>query len=375
MPYTTEDEVYDRTGMSSANIVTLSGKDSDEVSTLITNLIADAQKKIRDDVGYPIVITEEKHLGDGNKNQFKLGPQDEDYATLGDYDPTDNLIKVYNAWFARQKKWRPWPEDCDTFSEYSDPEASGWGGSYTSLDEEETIQVAGTYGLKVVFPAGGGYIEYHTSHNLDKIIDTWNDFFAWLRISDKDVTITLRLYDKDGASEEEDITLRQDDVGQYVWTDIDSMTGSIDWNNTRLQYFRIYVSGACTLYVDNICFADEWAFTAAEGLFHVSVADNITSESPPSEGYPFYVTYGYDPFLASVPANIAEATEWLVGVKIIDYLRGIRYRQTSFQVYGETLELDQDSSREGLLGVRTYMMKNYWRCLKDWGGADYGVVM
>jgi len=374
MPYTTETEIYDRTGMSSENIRNLSGKSITQVTTLIAGYITDAQRKIRDDIGYPIVITEELHLGDGEKNQFKLGPQDENYMTLGDYDPTDNLVKVYRAKFSSAKKHLPFPEDCDKWAEGNLDE---WTGTNVTITDEETIKKCGSYGIKAVFSAAG-YIQFPDNSDkayLDKIIDLFPDFFTWLRLSNSGITITLRFYDKDGNCNEQELTLRQNNIGQYVWVNIDSMSGSVNWENTELQYFRLYVDGACDLYIDNICFADEWAFTEPEGLFHVSVADNVTSESPPSENYPFYVTYGYDPFLASVPGNVAEAAEWLCGVYIIDYLRGIRMRQTSFEVFGDTLELDQDSSREGLLGVRTYFMKSYWRCLRNWGGASYGVIM
>jgi hypothetical protein len=150
--------------------------------------------------------------------------------------------------------------------------------------------------------------------------------------------------------------------------------GTIDWNTDRFQYWRLYVSGACTIYLDNFCFADSWAFTAPEGLFHVSVADNISNESPPGYGFPFHVTYSYDPFLASVPRNIAAAADFYVGVQIVDFLRGIRYEDTSFEVYGDTLELDTESGREALLGVRTKLEKKYWHSLGNWGPGSYGVV-
>jgi len=375
MPYTTETEIYDRTGFNSAIIATLSGKSTAEVTTFITGLIADAQKKLREDIGYPIVVDQELHLGDGEKNQFKLGPQDEDLMTLGDYDPTDNLIKVYNAWFSRQKKWRPWPEDCNVWTENN---SSEWVGSNATISDEGTIKKAEDYSVKAIFSAAG-YIQFPDNVDkqyLDKIIDLYPDVFMWLRISNNGVIVTLRLYDKDGNYNEQTITLRQSNVGQYVWIDIDTMSGTVDWEDTQLQYIRLYVDGACTLYVDNLCFADEWAFTAAEGLFHVSEADNISGDSPPSENYPFYITYGYDPFLSSVPVNIAEAAEWLCGVYIIDFLRGIRSRQTEFQVFGDDFEPDTEETRawKGLLGQRSYCMKEYWRCLRNWGGASYGVV-
>ena len=381
MAYTTETKVYDRTGMSTANIQELSGKSASDVTTLVSGYIADAQIKIRDEIGYPIVITEELHLGDGNKNKFKLGPQDEDIFTFGDYDPTDNLIQVYNLWFGSKagKKWRPWPEDCDEWTEYTAPGSSGWSNLNATLTGETTIKKAGTYSVKAVFSAAG-YVQYpdgSTVDYFDRNIDLYPDFFLHFRTDNKDITFTIRLYDMDGNYKEETISPRQDNVGQYFWLDLsifDDGLGTINWNDDRFQYWRLYASGACTVYIDNACFADSWAFTAAEGLIHISVSDNVSAESPPSEGYPLYATYGYDPYLASTPANIAEATEWLAGISIIDYLRGIRYRQTSFEVFGETLELDTDASREGLLGIRTKMLKRYNECMRSTGGSSWGVI-
>jgi len=376
MPYTTETPVYDRTGFNSSIIQDMSGKDSDDVTTLVEGFISDPEAQIRKDIGYPIVIAEELHLGDGNKNQWDLGPEDDEFAEEGDYDPIDGLIEVYRVKFAAKRMWKPWPEDCDEWTDYSDMDATGyWAGSNAVISEETTIKVAGSRSLKAVFSGGsGGYIRYPSTRSLDRIIDTYDDIFFWLRTTSIGVTITIRLYDKDGEYEEETISPRQADVGQYFWIDINEMTDTLDWDDDYLQYFEIRVTGDCTIYLDNFCFADEWAYTAPAGLFHTSVADNISTQSPPSENYPFYVTYGYDPFLASVPSEIAEAAEWMAGIYIIDYLRGIRYRQTSFEVWGQTLELDTDSSREGLLGVRTKMEKNYWRCLSDWGGGPYGVI-
>ena len=83
MVYTTETAVYDRTGFNSSTIVTLSGKSTADVTTLVNGYIADAQDRIRLDIEYPIQIRNERHLGNGYKKDFDLGPEDDPYGFAG----------------------------------------------------------------------------------------------------------------------------------------------------------------------------------------------------------------------------------------------------------------------------------------------------
>ena len=375
MSYTDESNVYNTTGLSSDIIQDLGDIPESEVTTFVESRIARAEKRLKEDINLPYIIKRELHLGDGNKNQWDLGPEDDPYSTLGDFDPDDCLEKILRVEFAGYRRLVPWPKDCDTWTNYSDMDESGyWTGSNATISEETTIKVAGARSLKAVFSASG-YIRYPSTQDLDKIIDSYNDIFFWLKTSSIGITITVRLYDKDGNYEEETISPRQADVGQYFWIDINKMTDTIDWDNTYLQYIEFRVSGACTIYLDNLCFAEDWAFTAPEGTFHVSVADNISTEAAPSVNYPFYVTYSYDPFLSSTPEHIAEATEWLTGVLIIDYLRTIKYIETDFRLWSDTMEQDIPMQRSGMLGIRTKFLDNYKACLLRYGGASYGIIM
>lgn len=374
--YTDEQGVYDTTGFSSDIIQELSGLSAADVTTLVGGWIADATEDIEEDIRLPYIIRKELHLGDGDNNQFDLGPYDDLHATIGDYDPADCLSKVHEVWFGSNKMKRPYPLDCELGTDIATPTSSGWTYSAATVTAESTIKAAGSYSVKAVF-SGAGYIEYHSSHNLEKNIDMYSDVFFWLRISSTSAVVTLRLYDKDGNYTEETVSSRQASVGQYHWIDIDTMTdglGDIDWDDDLLQYYRVYVSGACTLYLDNLCFADNWAFTAPVGILHTSVADNISGESPPSEGYPIYATYSYDPFLASTPSNIKEACEWLSGIKAIEYLRGIKYSETDFRLKTDSMEPDTPMQKSGVLGLRDKWLQNYERCLKNYGGGSYGVV-
>ena len=376
--YTTETKVYNRTGFNSETIVTLSGKTIAEVTTLVEGFISDAQNKLREDVEYPIRIRNEVHYADGQNNVFDIGPEDDPFGNEGDYDPINGLIEMYNCKAAGMKVIKPHPEDCDEWTEYASAAiGTYWSGTGVTITSESSTKAAGSYGVKMVFSTSGT-VQYPISQNIDLLINSWKYIFFWVRSSDITKSLKLRLYTKDGTYMEEDITLRQSNVGQYYWIRISAMdnVSFINWgdNVTRLQYIKFVSDGSCTIFIDNFCLSDGWAYTAPSGLLHVGKADNVTGEGPPSQGYPYVIDYSYDPFLNSVPGIMGEACEWLVGVYIIDYLRGIRYRKTSFEVFGSTLELDTDASREGLMGVRTYMMKNYWECLRNWGRGSYGVV-
>ena len=369
--YTTETKVYDRTGLNSETIQTLSGKSSAEVTTLIEGYINDAQGTIREDIEFPLKVRNERHLGDSGKNIFELGPEDDPYGNEGDYDPVDGLVEVYSLNFGSLRMKKPYPEDCELGTESE----VGWIGTNVTLDSDTTNKISGNSSIILPF-SDAGYAQYPdgiTISYLDKNIYTYPFIFFYAKTSDNTIPITVRLYNKDGIYTEETISLRQSNVGQYIWLYLQSFDNAMDWNLNRLQYIRFYVTGACNLTIDNMCFADRWAFSAPAGFIHIAVADNMV-DSPPQTGSVFYVNYGYDPFLASVPSNIAEAAEWQVGISIIDYLRGIRYRKTSFEVFGTTLELDEDQSREALMGVRTKMEKRYWECLRNWGPGSYGVV-
>jgi hypothetical protein len=379
MSYTTETKVYNRTGFNSETIVTLSGKSIAEVTTLVEGFISDAQNKLREDIEYPIRVRNEIHYADGQNNTLDLGPEDDPYSGEGDYDPINGVVEVYNCKAAGIKITKPKPEDCDEWTDYSSTGITSYwsGGGSATITSENSPKVSGSHSVKVIFE-GIDSFHYPTTKDLDLFINPWKYLFFWVRSSDVTTSLKVRLYTTSLTYVEEDIVLRQSNVGQYYWIRISAMNNvsAINWgdNVTRLQYIEFTSGGSCTVYIDNLCFSDGWAYSAPSGLLHVGKADNVTGEGPPSQGYPYVIDYSYDPFLSSIPGIMAEACEWLSGVYIIDYLRGIRYRKTSFEVYGATLELDTDASREGLMGIRTYMMKNYWECLRNWGHGSYGMV-
>jgi len=377
MVYTTEDGVYHTTGFSSEVIQTLSKLAAAEVTTLVEGWISDAENEINGDVGFPDTIRKELHLGDGDSRDFDLGPQDENYVSLGDFDPTGGVSEIYEMLFSGLKMLRPYPHDCDEFTEFSTDilAAAAWNGSNATVTKDATHKIAGSYSVKAVF-AGSGYIQYPKTGYLNKNIDMYTDFFTWLETTNKSAVITIRLYDINGNYAEQVLTPHFNDQGEFHWLDIDTFTNglTIDWFTNNLQYIRIYADRACTIYVDNLCFADSWSYTAPLGQFHISVAENINGEGGPDYGYPFIVTYGYNPALPNVPGNIKKACEWLVGIYAIEYLRGIKWAEVDFRLMSDSLEPDTPMQKSALLGLRDKWLQNYQRCLTRYGGKSYGTV-
>ena len=374
--YTTEAGVYSTTGLSSELIQRVTQLPEAEVTTLVNGFIDKAEVDLKEDIRVPYTIRKELHLGTGYDNIFELGPWDEEFSSSAEYDPTDGVMEVSRLYFSKYRKQRPYPTDCELNTD-RDPTLC-WTETNAVLTGEQTIVIHGNQSIKAVFSDAGyaqtpcGVLERY----LDKQIGLYTYLFFWFRTDDRTKTFSVRLYNTDGNYEEATFSPRQSDVGQFFWINIGAMTGSIDWGNTdtRLQYIRFYVSGACTIYIDNLCFADEWAYSAPIGYLHIAKADNISGSGFPSYNYPFYATYSYDPFLASTPSNIQEATEWLTGVKVIDHLRMHKYGVTDFYLEGDTLEPDTPMQRSGMLGVRSKFLEQYQRCLKNYGGVSYGVI-
>jgi len=375
--YTTESGVYNTIGFTSDILQKVTELPEAEITILVNTLIDNAEADLKEDIRVPYIIRKELHLGTGYDTIFELGPYDEEFSNIAEYDPTGGLEKVLDAYFSKYKKQRPYPADCDEFTEFATAEtvAAAWAVSGGTVTTESTEKIAGSYSIEAVF-SGAGYIQYPKTGSLDRQIGKYTYLFFWLHTTDKTPTFTVRIYDTDGNYKEQAFTPRYSAQGQFFWLNLAAFTGSVNWgsSNTRLQSIRIYTSGACTVYIDNLCLADEWAYTAPIGYFHIAKADNITGSGFPSHGYPFYATYSYDPFGATVPNHIKEATEWLTGVKIVDHLRAHKYGVTDFYLSGDTMEPDTPMQKSGMLGIRTKFLDNYNRCLKNYGGASYGVV-
>lgn len=363
--YCTESDVYEATGLNTDLVQNQSGKNQSEVTTLINSYILDAETDIKNGVGVPITMRTEKHLGDGEKSEFQLGPEDEEFF---DYETEDCVEDVKAVYFTNERKKLPYPKNCDDFSESETPD---YAVSNCTVTGEDTIKQHGDYAVKMVF-SSAGYARYPSGLNLARNIDIFGYVAFWFRSSNAGVTFTLRLYDKDGNCNTQSFSVDVADIWYIIWIKIDSMTGSVDWETTRCYYFDIYANGACTAYMDNFAFNDGWIYTAPSGLLCIHVASNA-SEEPPSEGYVFKVTYRYDPFKASVPRNIKIAAACIAGVALVDYLRGIRYSDTAFRSRGNTGLPRPD--KEALIGTRTKLIEKAKEKIAEFGYVgSYGVV-
>lgn len=363
--YCTETDVYEATGLNTTLVQNQSEKDASAVTTLINGYILDAETTVKNGTGVPITMRTENHLGDGEKSEFQLGPEDEEYFG---YDPEDGVVDVKAVYFGNSRKKLPYPKNCDDFTEEETPD---YAVSNCTVTGETTIKQHNDYSVKMVF-SSAGYARYPSGLNLAKNIDIFGYTAFWFRSSDAGVTFTLRLYDKDGNYNSQTFAVDMADVWYIIWIKIDSMTGSVDWETTKCYYFDIYASGACTAYMDNFAFNDGWIYTAPSGLLCIHEASNA-GEQPPSEGYPFKVTYRYDPFKASVPRNIKIATACIAGIALVDYLRGIRYADTAFRSRGDIGLPKPD--KEALIGTRTKLKERAKEKLAEFGYAgSYGVV-
>jgi hypothetical protein len=378
MAYTTESGVYQTTQFTSDMLQDLLEIPETEVTTWITALIEKAEAKLREDVNVPYAIRNQLILADGYTNQFDIGDHDDGTANWLTDSVENNLVSVKRVRFNGRRKQLPYPSDCDVYTDYSTPETDGWSGTNVTITGESTVIVSGEYSVKAQF-SDAGYIQFPGSTNyFNRMIYQHEQIFLWFRTSNIAITNTIKLYDTSGYYTEQEFSPRLDNQGQYFWLDLANFTdggNSVDWSTDYFQYFRIYVSGACTIYIDNWCFTDDWAYSAPSGIFHVVKADNISTDGFPTGNYPFQIDYTYDPFLDSTPSHIQEAVEWLTGVYIIDGLRDRKYGLTDFRFWSDTMEQDIPQQGSGVLGIRTKMINNYKDCLVNYGGSSWGVIM
>jgi len=341
MPYCSENQVYDASGLTSAKVQTITGKTEAQVTTLVSSYITWAERAIKDWVRLPIVVRRELHLGDGEKFEFDLGPHDEDYSI--DYDPLNDVDSVYAVYFEGKRKKLPYPkDDCDLGCEN---ESSDWATSNVTLTDETTTIACGAYSLKGVFSATG-YMRYPSTLDLNKNIDIYDWVGFRFRTNDATKTFTVKLYDRSGNANTYDFTVHQADVWYLIMIKVDDFNGSIIWEDEYLYYLDFYANGACTVYVDNLNFNDEVMWTIPQGTFVTMTKQRpiySDHEGGPADGYEIHVTYSFDPFNTTVPSNIEEACACLAGVKLFDHLLGLRAQDVGFVLQADegTVSLDR----------------------------------
>lgn len=123
--YCSENDVYDECGMDSAIVVEMSGRSPSQVTTLVTQYILSAEKKINDKLGVPITRHREFHKGTGEDDEFDLGCEDEiGYFTL---DTTQQVLDAYACYLNTRRMKRPYPKNADLCEEAED-----WSGVTTN---------------------------------------------------------------------------------------------------------------------------------------------------------------------------------------------------------------------------------------------------
>lgn len=364
--YAEEDDIYLATGITKDAIIRITEKTDDQVKDMIEAFIMDAEDDIRDQLGLPHVCALEKHLGTDEDDEFQLGQEDSDFYMNIDVEDCLELIKA--CFFEGIKKKLPYPRNCDDYSEdYTEWDSTG----YTQPSNDASVKKAGKYSMKFAFSTTlkARYPDVSNSVYIDKNIDIYTFMFLRVRSSVANTTITIRLYDEAGNYNYATYKAVTANKWYLVMLDLDEdFNTTIDWDDTPLYYFEIEVDQACTLYMDNINFNDDWCFTAPSGKL---VIMRKSSDEPPAEGYEFIVTYTYDPFKASVPQNIKEATALYAGAKLIDHLIGIRQ---SFQAF-EAESLTSIPDKESLYITRTTMLAKADKKLSDYGFGWSGTIV
>lgn len=344
MAYSTEENVYEATGMNSPTIVSLSGKTTEQVTTLINGYIAQADDRIKRLMKIPITIRKEKHWFDRNFTE-ELGPDQDDFEVF-DYDPANCVEAIYAIYNRSKKRIKlPYPKDCDEKTESH----TGYSFSNCTVSTEASDVKCGDGAIKGIF-SDAGYFGFPSSVDLKKNIYPWGNMGFWFKSSDASITFTIRLYDVDGNYDEQTFTVAKADIWYVIGLDMDDFTSTVDWGDKRCYEIRIYASGACTVYFDNWNLNDGVFWTYPEGL--------LCWSKDQSEGYPtetVYVTYAYDPYKNSTPDVVVQASAKLAGVYLLDYLIGIRIRTVGFEAESESLEFDAD--REVLVAHRTKLQR------------------
>lgn len=329
MPYSTEQEVYEATGMNTDIVQELSEKDSTEVTTLIGTYIAKADRDIKRKLGLPTKIRKEEHVGDGKTNNIELGPW-EDSIGMHDYDPTNCVENVYAVYVNGRRVRLPYPRDCDSLSE--DNYADFTYSSCTITEETTTIR-CGSKSIKMVFLAGG-YAELVLSAL--KNIHPWDYIGFWFYSSSASATFTFRLYDKDGNYNSKTFTCPVANRWTFIRLYIEEFSGDIEWEDTDCYAFRIYSDTGATCYFDNFNLNDGWWWTYPLG--YLNYGKISSDEGWVGEGDFIEVTYDFDPYKVTVPEDIASISAKLAGVRLLNYLLGSKYRSVGFEIGSKELD-------------------------------------
>jgi len=387
-------DVLNATGFDENRIIELSVRHSSaaQVQSLIEGFIADATAEINDLLGINVTVRKEIHLGTGEDDVFELGQEDEEGAYY--HDPSDKVLDVIQCWMGGHtgsyRKLRPFPTEkdyinknaiqlrgCELGTEVTTL-VNTWDESTATDSLDTTTFVAGIRSIELIFANStqfGRFPSQTANYFIDKNIDPFEYVAFYVRSDTANIVVYLRLFDKDGNYNQASYTIEKADHWYLVMWDIDSdFSGSISsWDDTNLMYLEFRVSAACTLNVDNLNINDGWMYTAPAG--EVAIMRELTNE-PLAQGYPFYVTYRYNPYenpfsdSVSAARNIKKAAACLAGIDLIDFMRGIRVQDTDMDIQSESGVTSP--TRDALTITRRDLEKRYEKALASIGyGWDF----
>lgn len=344
------------------------------VSAMITKMIQEADKQIQDVLEFPILIKDEVHIADGENSEFDLGPEDEEHYSK--FTVEDCLVEIIHCYFdcplSANRRLHPYPRDCDDFITDSD---GLWtlttGGGVLPTENTDDV-FSGDCSLEFVFTGDGTVTAI-----LDKEIPI--DQYEYVALAIKYVsglvsepTFTVTLTDKNGGEDSQTFTIDNQGAWYVIWIRIDNMTGNADWENYKLERVTISCDSAITFRMDMFNFNDGYCWSFPSGKLYIHEAENA-GETPPVEGYRYYVTYRFDPYLVSTPYNVRKASKYLAASDLIEHLIGLRQSATAFEAQGDSGERIPD--REALFTTHAYLKKIAEEAMASIGyGFDFSPV-
>lgn len=340
LPYSTVEDVLKACGLGITvqRITELhEGDMSDaDVEEMIEEFIEEADEEIQEELDIPMEVMMEVHIADGETSDFLLGPLDEEHWCGNTIE--NNLEEVIHVYFGgdepKYRKFHPFPTDCDGEYTETSPHAGEWNTTVSNCTAslETTTVKCGDASIKFVF-TNAGYSRFimDNSKNINAFDYVAFAFYSSLTTP----TFTLKLYNEDGDCDTQTFTVTRSGVWNIIWIKIADMTGSVDWDTDKLYEIELYSDSAVTCYMDMLNFNDGYCWAAPQGYLYIHEAENA-GETPYTEGYKFYVTYTYDPYLTNTPKLVRRASKYFAGADLVEHLVGLRQSQTGFESQGES---------------------------------------
>jgi hypothetical protein len=370
--WSTEDQVYSVTGMSSSVVQKMMGvgKTAADVTALIQTYIKISDQRIRHLMGLPYTIRKEYHVFHFNEQFRQMGPYEDEYEFFDYYDPTDRVEKVFAIYSNKKRLKYPFPKNCDDLTEDTtvistetvidgkewdiDDIPTAGGSPLSTITKDDTDFMAGTSSLKIHVDSGvsGAIITFPKTHNLQKAQYPYDYLSFWMKTSDPEAKFTFKMYDVLGRSVSQEfycgnnnfnMTLQFNPALPNTWQIValkfmimTGYAGGVNWVFVPVQYFTISVDRPCTFWIDNLNWNDGIFFTAPKGLLCWS-----RSEISPINDE-LEVTYSFDPFKQEVPVDISIGSAKMAGIMLLEYLIGIRQRSTAFTQSSDALAVSPD---------------------------------